>query len=130
MPFYKPLIFWTRKKIKGEFSIGNGTDSKYVEKIPQDIKVDQRIRDNFPQNEQIVIDDYLKLLDEVKQDLNEIDTELDNRLNDIEIAYDPIENPLLAESHKCKYCGLENAPNIITYKDIKNNEEIWVISKD
>lgn len=150
MGLFKPIIEWTKKKTTGEIDlnnvkdINNGIDNNFTDRTkigegtvdpnvklnpedvvrtPEDYKTDQQIRDNFSEDEQGVIDNYLDLLDEVEKDLDDIDQELDNRLDDLEIAYDPTENPLLAQAHKCPYCGVKNAPNIIKYKDIENNEK-------
>ncbi len=121
MAFDKPKIEWVPKEIKG--------DVKFRE-IPQEESqpvvspgTEPPIRDNFTPEERDIIDNYLDVLDEVKDDLDYLDTEFDKKLKDIVVPYDPKKHPLLSKAHKCPYCGNPAAGNVITYDDIKKHRD-------
>jgi len=145
MFFFKPKSKWTPKEIKGDADIQwrdksknderdkqtaagpvNGSKSTTPFLNPESATANadtQNIRDNFPADEQKIIDDYLKDRDQLFNDLDYIDDELDKRLQDLQIPYDSKKFPLLAAAHKCPYCGNAAAADIITYDDIKKKRD-------
>jgi hypothetical protein len=133
--FFKPILGWIPKKIKGEVDIRRRKTPKVselgVDSTPESatsagsVSSDQvNIRDNFTKSERDVIDSYLKDRDDVFTGLDYVDEELDKRLNSMSIPYDPNEYPLLYAAHKCPYCGNKSASNVITYDDIKRKRDI------
>ena len=79
-------------------------------------------RSNFSPVDQANIDSYVEAAADAFDALNEFDSFLDDKMNGLNISYDPKQNPALDKSHHCKTCGTPSAGNVITNGDMKKKQ--------
>lgn len=136
MGFFSPIFKWKPKEIKGDTAIRvKEPEAVPIEESPQagispeepekraPISGETPIRNNFSPEERKIMDEFIESLDKVKKDLDHIEKRLDDQLQLLAIPYDPKKHPLLSKAHHCPNCGNPGAPPIITYDDIKRNDE-------
>lgn len=78
------------------------------------------IRDQYPPDEREAIDEILEEYDEAMDLLEEVQRQLEDKIKEIKIPYDPKKDAMISAAHKCPNCGNPHASNVITGDDIIN----------
>lgn len=129
--FKNPKITWTPKEIRGDVDIN--VEQKNIEVSPgqfvqvpvqpTDAIVNPDIRSNFPPEDLVIMDDMVNTLNQWEKDLNDLESDIDDKLKDMVIPYDPNKFPILDDALKCPTCGDPNSPDSITYEQYRKNKD-------